>query len=368
MRKRAVIFCFVLMIGACDNNSTLPAPIDPMVPTAITLQTSATGVLASAGDIRTITAVVKNGRGEVIAQPNVEWSSSAVGVATVVNSGIGSGTVTAVGDGSATITARSGAIESAIQVVVHRTLASVSLTTPTKVLEYGTSTQFVATAFDARHNAIPNVQGFIFTSNNPTTAFVQPNGVVTALFKFPQLPDAAITASLTRDGITATAKVNVIVAVPDFIDYGALMLTENIVPLNPPTRGSGLALFARSPDRISYRVLWSDLSGPVTHVQLRGPAAWNENADLLVELGPRPTLDSLGVISSVITAADIQSQHGRPPITLDSLASLLCSGKSYVDVRTGKNPAGEIRGQLNCIDGVIDATPLKLTTKRARKF
>lgn len=369
MRKVAAFVGFVFMVAACDNSTASPAAIDPLVPASITLRAAATGDLTSAGDTRILTAVVKNGRGDVIEHPVVEWSSSAGGVvASVVSIGVASGIVTAINDGTATITARSGAIESAVQIVVHRTLASVSLTTPTKVLEYGTNTQFVATAFDAGHNAIPNVQGFTFTSDNPSAAFVQPNGVVTALFKFPQLPDAAITASLTRDGITATAKVNVIVSLPDFVDYGALMLTENVVPLNPPTRGSGLALFTRAPDRVSYRVLWSDLRSPVTHVQLRGPAAWNENGELLVELGPRPTLDSLGVISGVITRADIQPQQGRPPISLDSLASLLCSGQSYVDVRTNRDPNGVIRGQLNCIDSTGELVSLRRRSAGAPKF
>ncbi|MBC8089616.1 MAG: hypothetical protein H7Z40_20325, partial [Phycisphaerae bacterium] len=238
-------------------------------------------------------AAFKTADGAVVAAPEIQWSSSAPAVATVVDNGSAT-TVTAVNDGVAAITARSGGLSATTQSEVRRALSSITLTKPVRVMEYGTTAQFSATAFDARHNAIPNVQGFTFLSDDPSIAFVQPNGAVTALFKFPQLHDAVITASLSRDGTTATAKVPVVLGEPLETDYGALLLTNFVEPNQPNAFGSGIALINRLADRIAYRVVWSGLTSPVTSVAIRGPIASAGTGDLLVDLLPLPTLDASG--------------------------------------------------------------------------
>lgn len=349
MRKQLAIIGLAFLGSACDNDTAPPLVTNhPAIPALLTLSPSSLGVMTSAGDTRNITVVARNSDGAVIDSPEVQWVSNATTVATVTDNGAAGATVVAVGDGLVTITARSGAIESSLQFTVHRILASVTLTAPHRVLEYGSATQLVATAFDARHNAIPNVQGFKFSSDNPSTVFVQPNGVATALFRFPQLADAIITASLTRDGITATSRFNFIVGEPADIDFGALMLTENVQPVRPPTTGSGIALMTRFVDHIAFRVIWSELSGPVSAVQIRGPATVGNQADLFVSLAPLPSLDSLGLITGSITSANIRSQNGRAPISLDSLSALMCRRNAYIEVHTGRFPNGEIRGQFTC--------------------
>ncbi|MEO7995798.1 MAG: CHRD domain-containing protein [Gemmatimonadaceae bacterium] len=338
------------MVSACDNKVAPPVTTDPRVPSSIALAESSTGTLTSAGDTRTITAVVKNPDGAVVAAPDIQWSSSAPGVASVAVTAAGSATVTAVGDGTAIITARSGSVQSTTEVAVHRAMVSITLTKPMRVLEWGMSEQLVATALDARHNAIPDVQGFKFSSDDPASVFVQPDGVATAVFKFPLLGDAVITASLTRDGVSAIAKVTLVVSEPVETDYGALLLADFIQPGTQNAHGSGIALMNRLADRIAYRAIWSGLSGSVTSVTIRGPSASTENGDLLVNLLPLPTLDSLGLINSSITSANIRSQNGRAPISLDSLGALLCNRQLYVEVRTIRFPAGELRGRLGCFE------------------
>lgn len=351
MRKHTVITGLALILSACDGYTAPPISVDPLVPVEIVLAPSATGNMTSAGDTRSIVAVVKNSNGAVITQLAVDWKSSVPAVATIVNDGNGAATITAVGDGTTTISARSGSIESTVNIVVHRTLASVTVTLPNRLLEYGFASPIFATAFDARHNAIPNVTGFIYTTDNPSAAFVEQSGIVTALFKFPIRPDAVITATLTRDGVTRSGTVNMMAVEPAVFNTAALLLSENVFSQQPlPSLGSGLAIMNRNPTSISSRVMWADLTGPATSVQIRGPGALTDSADVLVQLGPLPEAGMPPVINSIISNMSIRSQHGRPPISLDSLKRLICSNVAHVEVRTARFPNGEIRGGLNCIE------------------
>ncbi|MBC8089613.1 MAG: CHRD domain-containing protein [Phycisphaerae bacterium] len=349
MRKSARLIALSFALAACDYSATTVYKQDPLVPSSIAISAPDTTPLTSAGDTRTLSVVVLNSAGRVIANPSVEWIWGPPGVVTVTNNTSGSLTVTAVGDGTALITARSGAIEGSTKIVVRRALASVSLETPLREVVLGTSTRLTAVALDARNNVIPNVQGFIFRSDNPTTLFAQPDGTVTGLFRFGQTAKATLTATVTRDGITASDTVGMAMIPPPSVDIGALLLTEFVVPLNPPTAGSGIAHFLRQGDRLNARIFWSLLTSRVTSVEIHGAARFDETADLLVNLGPLPASDSLGLVTMSITATDIRSQRGRAPITLDSLKSLMCNQLAYIDVRTTRFPNGEVRGQFTCL-------------------
>ncbi|MEO7996960.1 MAG: CHRD domain-containing protein [Gemmatimonadaceae bacterium] len=350
MRKHSVCIGLALILSACNDYTAPTTTVDPSVPAAIALAPSATGNMTAAGDTRSIVAVVKNSKGAAITPAAVDWKSSVPAVATVVNDGNGAATITAVGDGTTTISARSGSIENTATIVVRRALASVTVTLPNRLLEYGLASPIFATAFDARHNAIPNVTGFTYTTDNPSAAFVEQSGIVTALFAFPIRPDAVITATVTRDGVTRSGTVNMMAVEPPVFNTGALLLSENVFPQPLPSHGSGLAIMNRNPTSISSRVLWADLTGPATSVQIRGPGALTDSADVLVQLGPLPEAGMPPVINSLISNASIRSQHGRPPISLDSLKRLICSSLTHVEVRTARFPDGEIRGGLNCID------------------
>lgn len=350
MRKHTVITGLALILSACNDYTAPPVIVDPLAPTAIELAPSATGNMTSAGDMRSIVAVVKNSNGAAITQAAVDWKSSAPAVATVVSDGNGAATVTAVGDGTTTISARSGSIENTVNIVVRRALASVTVTLPNRLLEYGFASPIFATAFDARHNAIPNVTGFTYTTDNPSAAFVEPSGIVTALFTFPIRPDAVITATVTRDGVTRSGTVNMMAVEPAVFNTAALLLSENVFPQPVPSLGSGLVIMNRNPTSISSRVLWADLTGAATSVEIRGPGTLADSADVLVELGPLPEPGMPPVVNSLISNASIRSQRGRPPISLDSLKRLICAGVTHVEVRTARFPNGEIRGGLNCIE------------------
>ena len=101
------------------------------------------------------------------------------------------------------------------------------------------------------------------------------------------------------------------------------------------TPGSG-----SSGQLISYSVTVTGLSGPATAAHIHGPAGTDAAAPVIV-----PFTITSGSIAGVISSGTIAST-GHPTISMDSLVVLLRNGNSYVDVHTGANPNGEIRGQL----------------------
>lgn len=91
---------------------------------------------------------------------------------------------------------------------------------------------------------------------------------------------------------------------------------------------------------ISYSVTVTGLSGPATAAHIHGPAGPDDAAPIIV-----PFTITSGSTGGVISSGTIAST-GHPTITMDSLVVLLRNGNSYVNVHTGDNPNGEIRGQL----------------------
>jgi hypothetical protein len=172
--------------------------------------------------------------------------------------------------------------------------------------------------------------------------------VVTALFAFPALPSAIITATVTRDGVTVTDTAGVTVIAPSRFDFASLLLTEYVKPVAVPTAGSGVAYFTVAGARINYTVIWSALSGPATAVDLHGPAAANDVGAMLVSipLDANPLNANYGVSMGSFGAADIRPINGQPAITVDSLVKLLGNGNAYMDVHTSAFQGGEVRGQV----------------------
>ena len=229
---------FALSLFGCGNDND-EGGVGPNGATSVKLTISSEAVMTSAGDTRSVTAVVKSADEQVIPSPALRWTSNAPAVATVAGTGE-TATITAVGDGVATISAATGAVKGTVVVTVRRTLVSVKLESPVPVLTLGSSVQLVATALDARENEIAGSTGFTYTSSNPNLLMVSPSGLVTALFGFSETPMATITATLTRDGVTASASASITTAVPQTFDYAALMLSEYQKPAPVPTLGGGV--------------------------------------------------------------------------------------------------------------------------------
>ena len=192
--------------GGGGDGGTPPNPVRH--PAAIALSISSTDPMLSFGDSRTLSAVVTDSSAAVINDATVTWSSSAPGVVSVIPSTGLSITATAVSDGPATITATSGTVTATRTTSVQQKFAAVGLSPATVPLTVGGNQQLTAVARDARGNPIVGASGFAWSSNNEPVATVTPSGgFVSAV----AVGTATITASLTRDAVTAggTATVNV---------------------------------------------------------------------------------------------------------------------------------------------------------------
>src|SRR4051812_1928295 len=80
--------------------------------------------------------------------------------------------------------------------------------------------------------------------------------------------------------------------------------------------------------KLSWKLTYSGLSGPVTAAHFHGPAAAGANAGVKV---PIPNTASGSEGSATLN---------------DEQAADLTAGKYYVNVHTAANPGGEIRGQV----------------------
>jgi plastocyanin len=424
----AIGMCAAAMLVACgggDGGTETPPPT--AVPAAVTVSASTSEAMTSIGDTRTLTASVRDAAGAALPNATVTWTSDNAAV-TVSGSGA-TATATAAGNGSATITARSGTVSATLPLSVAQRFASVALTAPTAPLAAGATQQLAASARDARGNAIAGATGFTFTTGDQSKVAVSPAGVVTAIAP----GSATITASLTRDGITAagTAGVSVTaiasasssanvaattesVFTPATVDVGTGgsvtwtfgSLAHNVTfrgtvgaPANIPattsasasrtfntpgtfnydctlhagmtgvvnvrstaftaslnganerpnpvtTTASGFSAVTVNGGTGSYVVTFTGLSSAPVMAHIHGPGSANVAVGVLVNFPTAAATGTTGVLTGTFTAADIRGATGQPPISMDSLVTLMRTGNAYVNVHTQANGGGEIRGQL----------------------
>ena len=96
--------------------------------------------------------------------------------------------------------------------------------------------------------------------------------------------------------------------------------------------GSGRADFEldRATLRLSWRVSFKDLTSAAIGAAVHGPQRPGTNAGVQVDMGGKRPASSLQG-SAVLTDAQLQ---------------YLLAGRMYVNIRTQKFPAGELRGQI----------------------
>jgi hypothetical protein len=118
---------------------------------------------------------------------------------------------------------------------------------------------------------------------------------------------------------------------PAFADkMKATLSGADQVPVNT-TAGKGTADIDFDPasKKLSWKVTYSGLSGPVTAAHFHGPAEAGKNAGVAV---PIPNATS-------------SPAEGNATLT-DAQAADLVAGRYYVNIHTAANPGGEIRGQV----------------------
>ena len=103
----------------------------------------------------------------------------------------------------------------------------------------------------------------------------------------------------------------------------------NEVPANA-SKGSGTADVTYDPGSrlLTWRVVYSGLTGPATMGHFHGPAELSKNAPVVI---PFAKVDSPIEGSATLT---------------DAQAADLAAGKYYINVHTAENKGGEIRGQV----------------------
>ncbi|MEP6763349.1 MAG: CHRD domain-containing protein [Gemmatimonadaceae bacterium] len=341
---KALLIATLTTASACGSYSS-DSPYSP-IPTQGTAQVLITLPsqlpMVSSGESRSAVAVVIDANGDYVNTPTVAWSSSAPAVATVTGSSA-VGTITAVNDGTTTITASSAGVQQTVTITVHRLMTSVLVVSDVPVVGPGSTVQIRASARDLLGKEIPSITNFTYTTPLPGKIIVSPTGLVTALIATPSI---RIAATATSDGVTITGFTDISVFAPPTFDFASLMLGDNQRPTTVPTVGEGVSYFRLNDARINYLVTWTQLSAPATHVQIRGPASFEQTGDVLVDLAVTNQAQAWGILNHFLTAADIQSQNGRPAISIDSLAALMRGNQVYVNVTTATNPNGELRGQI----------------------
>lgn len=165
--------------------------------------------VGAAGDTIILTAIVRDAVGRLLSFPSVTWTSSALAVATATplsagSFGVALGLVTGVSPGSATITATSGSASAAASVTVipPQPVVSITVTPPSATLAVRTTKQLSATLQDATGKVLAG-RPVTWTTDNPTVATVDANGLVTGVSEGP----AGVIA--TREGLSDTAAITV---------------------------------------------------------------------------------------------------------------------------------------------------------------
>jgi hypothetical protein len=130
---------------------------------------------------------------------------------------------------------------------------------------------------------------------------------------------------------TLALATSVVFAGPAFAEkFKAVLDGKSEVPPTTST-GTGTADVDYDPatKKLSWKLTYTGLTGSATAAHFHGPAAIGENA--------KPSVP--------IPAATSSPAEGSAVLT-DEQAAMLEAGKFYVNVHTGANPGGEIRGQV----------------------
>jgi hypothetical protein len=115
------------------------------------------------------------------------------------------------------------------------------------------------------------------------------------------------------------------------LQFHATMDGKSEVPPKQ-TAGSGeaLATLDTTSKVLSYTLTFENLSGPAAAAHFHGPAKPGANAGVVVPIGGKDPTSPV---------------HGTATLT-DAQIKDLEAGMWYVNVHTGANPGGEIRGQV----------------------
>lgn len=136
--------------------------------------------------------------------------------------------------------------------------------------------------------------------------------------------------STTRTMLATLALATVVVAAPAYADkMKASLNAASEVPANTSTAtGTADIDFDPTTKKLTWKLMYSGLTGPATMAHFHGPAEPGKNAGVAVPITPATS-----------------PSEGSATLT-DAQAADLVAGKYYVNVHTEANKGGEIRGQV----------------------
>jgi uncharacterized protein YjdB len=216
--------------SAASLSVSAPAPI----PVASVSVSPPTATLQIGGSTQ-LSAVTRDGNGNVLTGRVIAWSSTNTGIATVSTSGL----VTAVAAGSVSVTASSegqlGSSAITVSAPAPAPVASVTVAPASSGLLIGATVQLSATTRDANNNVLTG-RVVTWTSSNSAISTVSASGLVTAI----AAGSATITAlSETKTGtaaITVSAPAPVPVASVTVAPASSSLLVGATVQLSATTR------------------------------------------------------------------------------------------------------------------------------------
>ena len=283
-------------ITATSGNATADATITVMQTAGSITVLPAAVTLMAIGETAQLTATVSDSRGELIADAEVEWSTSDPAVASVDEEGL----VTAVKNGSAQITATAGNASATAYITVSQAATSVTITPSSATLNaIGETAQLEATAFDTGNSAIGGAV-FTWSSSDPAVATVDGDGLVTAVSN----GTAQITA--TSGNATADATITVmqtagsITVLPAAVTLMAIGETAQLTASVVDYRGEPIA---------DAEVEWSSNDPTVATVNEEGLVTAVANGITLI------TAQS-GTATASATVTVIQAAGGHYPRTV----------------------------------------------------
>jgi hypothetical protein len=123
---------------------------------------------------------------------------------------------------------------------------------------------------------------------------------------------------------------SIALAGPAFADkMKATLDSASEVPANTsPGKGTADIDFDPATKKLTWKLIYSGLTGPATMAHFHGPAEPGKNAGVAVPITPATS-----------------GSEGSATLT-DAQAADLLAGKYYVNVHTEANKGGEIRGQV----------------------
>lgn len=180
MRSRArfvVASITMLMIPACggdDGGPTEPGPQQPEV--AVVEVTPGRDTLTALGATVQLSARALDASGDEVPGVSFTWSSSDDGVVGVSDAGV----ATAAGNGAAEVRATAEGVTGAAELAVIQRVETVTVTPSSATLTTaGATQQFTAEATDANGSPVAGAR-FVWDSEDPTVATVDPDGVATS--------------------------------------------------------------------------------------------------------------------------------------------------------------------------------------------